>query len=288
MKLHSYLDDNCRGKLLRLDYTGTRGARKYAMVYLPYGYEDDPERRYNILYLMHGGGGNPDAWLDSCPFKNMLDRSFADGEAEPMIVVFPSFYTDGARRTPGIVDEQFELGSVFTFQREELTEFLIPAVEGTVRGYAEGTDAEALKRARDHRAFGGFSMGGVNTWYAFSLHLDYFSVFLPLSGDSWELEVMGGSKRPKETVALLRKTVADLGFGPDDFAVYAATGTLDIAYPNLTPQIEAMKAEADLFRFSEDYEKGNLHFLLAEGMEHTYDAVYQYVYNYLPYLFRGR
>ena len=287
MKEYAFQDENCRGTLRHLDYIGRQGARKYALVYLPFGYDDDPARRYNILYLMHGGGGNPDSWTDSCRIKNMLDHCFAAGEAEPMLVVFPTFYTDGARRTPGVVDEQFEHGSVRAFQTEELVQCLIPAVEGELRTFAEGTDPASLKRARGHRAFGGFSMGSVNTWYAFSLHLDYFSVFLPLSGDCWELEVMGGSRRPKETVALFRNAVSKFGFGPEDFNIFAATGTKDIAYPNLTPQIEAMKAESDLFRFSEDPAQGNLHFLLAEGWEHTYDAVCQYVYHYLPYLFRG-
>ena len=287
MKLFAYQDEDRRGTLRRLDYVGAQGARKYAMLYLPYGYDDDPERRWNILYLMHGGGGNPDAWLDCCQVKNMLDRSFSAGEAEPMIVVFPCFYTHGARRTPGKVDEAFEHGSVLTFQNEELTQRLLPAVEGAVRGYAEGTSPEALKRARAHRGFGGFSMGSVNTWYAFSLHLDYFSVFLPLSGDCWALEVMGGRKCSAETAAHLRDRVYALGFTPEDFRIFAATGTDDIASPSLSAQIEAMKALSDTFRFNKDPAQGNLHYLLGKGMVHSYEAVNQYFYHYLPYLFRA-
>ena len=287
MKAYVYQDVNERGTIRRIDYVGARGAKKYALVYLPFGYDADPERRYDILYLMHGGSGNPDSWLDNCQIKNMLDLSFASGEAAPMIVVFPTFYTDGSRRIGGVVDEQFEHGSVITFQTEELTDCLLPAVEGAVRGYAEGTDPAALKRARAHRGFGGFSMGGVNTWYAFSLHLEYFSVFLPLSGDSWTVEVKGGSKKPRKTAEVLRNAVFASGLGKDGFSVFAATGTKDIAYPNLTPQIEAMKAEHSVFSFSEDYAAGNLHYLLGDGFFHTYDAVCQYVYNYLPYLFRN-
>ena len=99
MKFFEFQDENCRGRIERFEYTGAEGARKYALVYLPFGYYDEPERRYDILYMMHGGGGSPDAWLDSCPFKNMLDRSIAAGEAKPMIVVFPSFYKDKSNRT---------------------------------------------------------------------------------------------------------------------------------------------------------------------------------------------
>ena len=60
MKEFTYQDEARRGRLERLDYTGAGGARKHALVYLPYGYGSDPARRYDVLYLMHGGGGNPE------------------------------------------------------------------------------------------------------------------------------------------------------------------------------------------------------------------------------------
>ena len=284
MKLFEYDDENCRGRIERFEYVGMEGAHKYALVYLPYGYDAEPERRYDIFYLMHGGGGSPDSWLDSCPLKNMLDRSMAAGDARPMIVVFPTFYKTKSTRKDGEIDHDFEHASVLSFQKE-LTEQLIPALEGVYRGYAEGTDPESLKKARRHRGFGGFSMGGVNTWYAFYLHIDYFSVFMPLSGDLWLYGEKAGSVKPKETAAALRDAALAKGFGPKDFAVYAATGSEDIACPNLTPQIEAMKDLDSFFRFSGDFAKGNLHYLLADGYYHEYPAVFQYVYNYLPYLF---
>ena len=284
MKLFEYLDEDCRGRIERFEYTGAKGARKYALVYLPYGYDAEPERRYDILYMMHGGGGSPDAWLDSCPFKNMLDRTIAAGEAKPMIVVLPTFYITKSTRKGDVIDHDFEHGSVLTFQ-QELTEQLIPAVEGKYRSFAEGTDPKQLKKARTHRGFGGFSMGSVNTWYAFYLHADYFSVFLPLSGDFWLYGLKAGSEKPKETAQALRDSAVAKGLGPGAFAIYAATGSEDIACPNLTPQIEAMKELKDFFIFSEDYSEGNFHYLLAEGYIHEYPAVYQYVYNYMPYLF---
>ena len=287
MKIFAYDDEPRRGRIERFEYTGAQGSHKYALVYVPYGYDDEPQRRYNILYLMHGGGGSPDAWLDSCPFKNMLDRSFASGRAEPFIVVLPTFYAFGPKPRTGRVDQEFEHASVLTFQKE-LEEQLIPAVEGKYRGFAESTDPEALKSARAHRGFGGFSMGSVNTWYAFFLHTDLFSVFVPLSGDCWALGIMSGGRQPAETAVALRDAAVANGFGVDDFSIFAATGTGDIAYPNLTPQIEAMKALSGFFVFSEDFSEGNLHYLLAEGMIHEYPAVCQYVYNYLPYLFKDQ
>ena len=244
MELFEYQDENCRGRIERFDYIGTEGAKKYALVYLPNGYDTEPQRRYDILYLMHGGGGSPDAWLDSCPFKNMLDRSIASGRVKPLIVVFPTFYKTISTRKDGQVDHDFEHASVLSFQ-EELTSQLIPALEGRYRTFAEGTDPASLKKARTHRGFGGFSMGAVNTWYACYLHIDYFSVFLPLSGDLWLYGEKGGGKKPRETALALKDAALKNGIGPKDFAIYAATGTEDIACPNLTPQIEAMKQLGD-------------------------------------------
>ena len=287
MKPFEYREEARRGRLERLDYVGAGGREKHAQVYLPFGYDDAPARRYDILYLMHGGGGNPEHWTELCPVQNMLDAAFAAGEAAPMIVVFPTYYAGPPRRDPGTVDPDYERSCVLEFQREELVQYLLPAVEGRYRAFAAGTDIAALKNARNHRAFGGFSMGGVNTWCAFRLHLDCFSVFVPLSGDSWALGPLAGGTRAGETAALLRDSVLEAGFGPGDFAIYAATGTKDMAYASLTPQIEAMKALEDMFRFSEDCDRGNLHYLLGEGLDHCYEAVNQYLYNYLPCLFRG-
>ena len=69
-------------------------------MYLPYGYNpEDKETKYDILYVIHGGGGNPDAWLDCCKVKNMLDYCFHAGVAKPFIAVFPSYYKEKIART---------------------------------------------------------------------------------------------------------------------------------------------------------------------------------------------
>ena len=96
-KKFTHGDASERGTIRQITYT-TRNEKgetveKYANIYLPCRY--DPEKRYNIFYLMHGGGGNPDAWLDSSPLKNMLDLSIQRGELEPLLVVTPTYYTEG-------------------------------------------------------------------------------------------------------------------------------------------------------------------------------------------------
>ena len=289
MNLHGWRDVDYRGMIVRVDYE-TRDMegkpwKKYANVYLPYGYDD--AKAYNILYLMHGGGGNPDAWLDCSQVKNVLDRGFNEKMAEPFIVVFPTFYSliPSEHRREGI-DASWEDNQVKHFQKE-FTEDLIPAVEGRFHTFAEkDTSGENLVKTRLHRAFGGFSMGGATTWYVFLHHLDIVSVFMPLSGDCWAIRPMGGRLAPDRTADVIAERVTELGYTKDDFRIYVGTGTKDAGIDNLTPQLEAMKEKyPEYFVFSDDPKEGNLHFAVKDDAVHAYEEVYHHVWNYLPYLF---
>lgn len=288
MDLHVWRDVDYRGTVVRLDYTALNLEKQpwetYANVYLPYGY--DPAQPYDILYIMHGGGGNPDAWLDCSQIKNAFDRGFHEKLAKPFIAVFPTFYKliPSENRREGI-NAAWEDSQVRAFQKE-FTEFLIPAVESKYHTYAEfDTSAESLERSRLHRGFCGFSMGGATTWYNFLAHLDIVSVFVPLSGDCWEICPMGGRLEPDRTAAALANKVKSLGMTKKDFKIFVGTGSKDAGFDNLAPQLEAMKQYPELFEFSEDPEKGNLYFNVKEDAVHAYEEVYHHVWNYLPRLF---
>ena len=66
------------------------GADRRMTVYLPAGYEDSGPRRYPVLYLLHGMGGDEDAWPTLGRAAQILDNLIASGKAEPMIVVMPN------------------------------------------------------------------------------------------------------------------------------------------------------------------------------------------------------
>ncbi|HEY2435079.1 MAG TPA: alpha/beta hydrolase-fold protein [Vicinamibacterales bacterium] len=63
--------------------------RRRMMVYLPPGYEEGT-RKYPVLYLLHGGGGDEDAWLTMGRANIILDNLIAAGKAKPVIVVMPN------------------------------------------------------------------------------------------------------------------------------------------------------------------------------------------------------
>lgn len=288
MIFHHYQDIHQRGTIEKLHYKTVNAEgeviSKKANVYLPYGYTE--EKKYDILYLIHGGGGNEDAWLDTCAIKNMLDVSFAEGRAEPFIAVFPTYYNEDPQAA-------HSRGLPFTWEKEqieffqkELRQDLIPAAELKYSSYLSEDTEEDKANTRNHRAITGFSMGGGTTWNAFLMNMQYFSCFLPLSGDCWIVEIKGGASATEETVRRMMETVKNNGFGKEDFRVYAGTGTEDIAYPALNAMIQEMKKHKELFEYSEDNRTGNLHYEVTEGAPHTYADVYQHLYNFLPYIFK--
>ena len=272
-----------QGTLERLEYTTyesfsyeerTRQLTKTAYVYLPYGYsEDEP---YNVFYLMHGGWANETAYLgtpeDPNVLKDVIDHAIQDGEMEPMLVVCPTYNNENPDDS-----DNYGLSLRLTDNyHNELLNDLIPAVEGKYSTYAEGTSPEELERSRDHRAFCGFSMGSVTTWHTFEYCLPYFRYFLPSSGD---LTSDG---------QYMERIVTDSGYGPEDFFIYAMSGTRDFDYSAFSRQIQAMlEAPGGIFIQADNEQDGNLAYRVQEGNEHNGEAAMQYIYNGLVWLWKG-
>lgn len=253
---------------------------KTAIVYLPWQYNN--QIKYDILYLMHGAGGNCTTLMgDSENFtelKHVIDNMIDHKLIHPLIIVMPTITMNGFSR----IDEL-----PVKFQ-EELRNDLIPAIENQYSTHAASTSEVDLIKSRDHRAFGGFSMGSTTTWFALLENLSFFKNFIPISGDCWAIERMGGVNKPKETAQLIANSIRKQGFTPKDFFIFSATGTKDIAYQGLTNQIEEMKKLSDEFTFSYMPDKGNLYYLVAQDGLHDYNWVTDYLYDVLPYLFSGQ
>lgn len=66
---------------------------------------------------------------------------------------------------------------------QELMNDLIPAVESHYSTFAKTVTEEGICVSRNHRGFGGFSMGSVATWQVFDHCLPYFSYFISMSGN---------------------------------------------------------------------------------------------------------
>lgn len=271
-----------RGLVVEMIYTtrdyaeGTgRSRENNALVYLPYGYDNEANRRYNIVYLVHGHYGKASTFLttEGELLRKVLDNMIERGDIEPLIVVTPTY--NYGQPTSNYVDAN----SYCRALPQELQHDLMPLVESRYRTYALTTDSAGLASARDHRAIGGFSMGGVTTWYALDETLSMFRWFLPMSGDSWSLGAFAGMNRPSETARYLKQRIRQQGFGTDDFYIWAASGTSDSAYRETLNQIEGMVAAGGIFGLR------NTTFHEKDGAAHEYRPMVEYIYNALPFFF---
>lgn len=248
---------------------------KEAWVYLPYGYTDEEE--YNVFYLSHGGWSNETTLMgtDDNPksFKNVIDNAIQDGNIKPLIIVLPTY-----NNTSENDSSDYSLAIQLTNQfHNELVNDLIPAVESKYSTYAKDTTPQGLKESRDHRGFGGFSMGSVNTWNTFSYCLDYFRYFMPMSGSyTTDGEYMADLVRQQ-------------GYSSQDFFIFAASGTDDFAYSAFKAQIMAMANNSGgMFKLAKNESEGNMSFLEREGYKHDAKATDEYTYNGLRFFWNGQ
>ncbi len=251
------------------DYTGDDTViTKPAFVYLPYGYdESDTETRYDILYLMHGWTMTANDFLGEgrSNLVNILDNMIASGDIPPVIVVSATF---DAENQPQSFSRSVEELSVF---HNDLRENLMPYIEDRFHTYAEDVTEEGFEASREHRAFGGFSLGAVTTWYQFIYNLDSIKNFIPMSGDCWIMGTYGGRYYPVETVDYLENMLSGGGYGEDDFRIYQGIGTDDPIWDQTDSQIQEMFTR-------ETFTPQNLHYAIIEGGRHDMDACERYLY----------
>ena len=268
------------GTVTRLDYDSKDYVRngapitKTAYVYTPYGYdENDEETRYNIIYLMHGWGGHAGEYFEYTSTKNVFDHLIENGDIPPAIIVSATFYNDNS-------DTGFS-GSIAEFRQfhRDFEENLMPAVEGRFHTYAKSVSDEDLKASRDHRAFGGFSLGSVTTWLQFCYDTDYIRYFLPMSGSCWYYGTYGDFQIERN-VDFIEQLVKDNGLDERGYFIYHAVGTNDAVKSQSIDMAEEMLERSDVFTPEHYvfYQKG--------GGYHDFDAVQEYLYNALPLFFR--
>lgn len=144
---------------------------KKCNVYLPAGYDEaDVNKKYNVIYFLHGVGGNHFEWMldkneQGVPvICSILDHLTENGETEPMIVVFPE-----GRSAINWENCEFDPESTsmlgFYYFDYELRFDLIPFIESQFHTYADinQTSASAKEYNRLHRAIAGLSMGGMQS-----------------------------------------------------------------------------------------------------------------------------
>lgn len=141
---------------------------KKCIIYTPAGYDkEDKDVKYNVLYLLHGVGGTRLEWLDGSGkvdgryvIINIFDNLIANGDIEPLIVVFPEGRSSVDWTSSAFTSDETNILGFYYFDYE-LRYDLIPYIESEYNTYADIQNTDNAAYNRRHRAIGGLSMGGM-------------------------------------------------------------------------------------------------------------------------------
>lgn len=154
-------DEIPHGKLEMVEYESkTVGTTRKMNVYTPPGYSSD--KKYPVLYLLHGIGGDETEWQRFAHPELILDNLIADKKAVPMIVVMPNGRAQKNDRAGG---NAFQSAPAFAVFERDLLDDVIPAIESRY----------SIQADREHRALAGLSMGGGQSLNFGLAHLETFA-----------------------------------------------------------------------------------------------------------------
>ncbi len=143
------------GQIRSIDYwSEINGMERHINVYVPAEYETNPNKKYPVLYLVHGWGEDENGWSVQGHLANIMDGLIASGKSVPMIVVMPS----GDIKTNSDVREAS--GNITDIYVKNL----IPYIDKTFR----------TKTDKQNRAMAGLSRGGFQTTMTVFPNMDMF------------------------------------------------------------------------------------------------------------------
>ena len=185
-------DGVARGKVETVEYESKSvGNKRKAVVYTPPGYSAD--RKYPVLYLLHGIGGDENEWRRGGQPEVILDNLIAEKKAVPMIVVMPNGRAqpdDRAGNNPMATAPAFG-----KFDKDLLGD-LIPFIE----------QKYSVKKDRESRALAGLSMGGGQSLNFGLANLDTFAWvggFSSAPNTKPPAELVANPEKAKERLKLL-------------------------------------------------------------------------------------
>lgn len=190
------------------------GMKRRMSIYTPPGYESSGQR-YPVLYLLHGMGGDEEAWLTQGRTAQILDNLIAEGVVEPMIVVMPngniSQEAAPGETHYGLVPPTIALPHTMDGAFEEAFPDIVAFVDRNFRTKAD----------KANRAIAGLSMGGFHSLHTSKQYprlFDYVGLFSAAVNPRQE-----GSEVYVDTTEKLKKQFADspklywIAIGKDDF-----------------------------------------------------------------------
>src|SRR4051794_24614996 len=239
-----------RGKVETVEYDSKAvGARRKMLVYTPPGFSKD--KKYPVLYLLHGGGDDETGWVKKGAADAILDNLYADKKVAPMIVVMPNGRAVKKGEKPAGKSAGFD-----TFGKDLLGD-IIPYVE---KNYPVEAD-------RGKRALAGLSMGGLQTLDIGLTNLDKFA-YLGVFSSGWFPQNRERFEKEQQKLLKDEKTNGRLKL------FWIANGKKDIAYKNNQAMLEM-------------FDKYKVRYVYREGKGgHTWESWRNHLFVFAPLLFR--
>ena len=220
------VNDVPHGTVSRVWYDSpTVGFDRRLTIYTPAGYEQNTKTKYPVFYLMHGAGGDEEAWIALGRTSQILDNLIAQGKAKPMIVVMTNenINQEAAAGESSFGYVQPSMGASSQTKTVPTGIDFIKAFPD-IQKFVESNYRTINKKSS--RAIGGLSMGGfytVNVSKEYPDTFDYMGVFsagLRMNDQSKDKDeaqlAIQFSKKPK---------LYWIGIGKTDF-LYSYTKTM--------------------------------------------------------------
>ena len=157
------------GSVTRCWYNSpTLNMKRRLTIYTPAGYETG-NKKYPVLYLLHGMGGDEEAWIALGRTAQILDNLIAQGKAKPMIVVMPNGNVDHeaapGESSLGLIKPTMQLPKTMEGSMEESFPDIVNFVDRNYR----------TVKTKSGRAIAGLSMGGFHSLHISKQYPDMFN-----------------------------------------------------------------------------------------------------------------
>ena len=161
------VQDVPHGTVSKVWYPSSLGKDRRLTVYTPAGYEKG-DRNYPVLYLLHGMGGDENAWSELGRATQIIDNLIAEGKADPMIIVMPNGNADlqaaPGESALGLVPPTTELPRTMEGSYETAFPEIVEFIDKNYRTIPE----------KKSRAIAGLSMGGFHSMQISKEYPDMF------------------------------------------------------------------------------------------------------------------
>ena len=176
-------------------YSEVLNAKRAYTLYLPKSFDRQPDKRYPVLYLLHGMWGDNGDWAGRANLKEVADRLIASNEMCEMIIVTP----DAGGGDPNVYQNGYFDMPGWKYETFFFTEFL-PHIEQTYRAIGD----------KRHRAVAGLSMGGGGAVSYGERHTDMFGAVYAMSA-LMDIPKQGAAQfdKPDGKLALLTRSVIE-------------------------------------------------------------------------------